>query len=116
MRSASDLAAAESERRARRLFRDADITGWSPNHEVTVKGRTLKIDLALVSLKIAVEIKGWTFHSAPDRAAADDARISDLQLAGWIVLPFGWYELMAHPEAVVAKVREAIALRAASAA
>ena len=116
MRSAADLAAAESERIARRLFRDAGITGWTPNHAVTVKGRTLKIDLALVSLKIAVELKGWTFHSAPDRATADDARVSDLQLAGWIVLPFGWYELMAHPEAVVATVREAIALRMASAA
>lgn len=115
LRSASDLTAAESERLALRLFRDAGITGWTPNHPVTASGRTLKVDLALVRLKIAVEIKGWAFHAAPDRAAADDARISDLQLAGWIVLPFGWHELMASPESVVAAVRAAIRLREASA-
>lgn len=111
--SASDLAAAESERVALRLFHDAGITGWTPNHPVAVQGRILKVDLALVHLKIAVEIKGWAFHAAPDRAAADDARISDLQLAGWIVLPFGWHELMASPESVVAAVRAAISLRQA---
>ena len=69
MRSAADLAAAESERLARRLFRDAGITGWTANLPVRVRGgRTIKVDLALKRHKIAVEVKGWLFHSRSDRA------------------------------------------------
>lgn len=112
MRSAADLAAAESERMARWLFRQAGITGWTPNHAVTVRGgRTIKIDLALKRHKIAVEVKGWLFHSKSDRARGDDDRITDLQLAGWFVIPVGWLELRTDPQGVIAKVRAAIAAR-----
>jgi hypothetical protein len=110
--TASDKAAADSERKALRLFHEAGITGWTPNYPIALHdGRTVKVDLALVKLKIAVEIKGWAHHAAPDRALADDRRITDLQLAGWIVLPFGWYELTNNPERVVAVVLAAIAER-----
>lgn len=71
---------------------------------------------ALKRYKIAVEVKGWLFHSKHDRAKGDDDRITDLQLAGWFVVPVGWLELMTDPAGVVAKVRAAIAARAASAA
>jgi very-short-patch-repair endonuclease len=112
MRSAADLAAAESERRALRVFRDAGITGWSANLRVQVRGgRTIKVDLALPALRIAVEIKGWQFHAASDRAQKDDTRVTDLQLAGWLVIPVGWLELQTDPEGVVAKVMAAIAAR-----
>jgi very-short-patch-repair endonuclease len=117
MRSAGDLAAAESERHARRVLRKAGITGWTPNHSVVVRGgRTIKVDLALKRLTIAIEVKGWIFHSKADRAKGDDDRITDLQLAGWFVIPVGWLELMSDPEGFVAKVRAAIDARAAQAA
>ncbi len=117
MRSAADLAAAESERHARRVLREAGITGWTPNYSVTVRGgHTIKVDLALKKLKIAIEVKGWVFHSKSDRAKGDDDRVTDLQLAGWFVIPVGWLELMSDPEGFVAKVRAAIAARTAQAA
>jgi len=117
MRSAADLAAAESERHARRVLREAGITGWTPNHAVTVRGgRTIKVDLALKRLQIAIEVKGWIFHSKSDRAKGDDDRITDLQLAGWFVIPVGWLELMSDPGGFVAKVVAAIEARAAQAA
>jgi very-short-patch-repair endonuclease len=117
MRSAADLAAAESERFAGRVLREAGIAGWTPNHSVTVRGgRTIKVDLALKRLKIAIEVKGWVFHSKSDRARGDDARITDLQLAGWLVIPVGWLELMSDTEGFVAKVLAAIEARAAQAA
>ena len=117
MRSAADLAAAESERHARRVLREAGITDWTPNHAVTVRGgRTIKVDLALKRLKIVIEVKGWIFHSKSDRAKGDDDRITDLQLAGWFVIPVGWLELMSDPGGFVAKVVAAIEARAAQAA
>lgn len=112
MRSAADLAAAESERLARRLFRDAGITGWTANLPVQVRGgRTIKTDLTLERYKIAVEVKGWMFHSKSDRAKGDDDRITDLQLAGWFVIPVGWLELRTDPAGLIAKLRAAIEAR-----
>jgi very-short-patch-repair endonuclease len=117
MRSAADLAAAESERHARRVLREAGITGWTPNHAVTVRGgRTIKVDLALKRLRIAIEVKGWIFHSESDRAKGDDDRVTDLQLAGWFVIPVGWLELMSDPDGFVAKVLAAVAARTLRAA
>jgi very-short-patch-repair endonuclease len=117
MRSAADLAAAESERHARRVLREAGVTGWTPNHSVTVRGgRTIKVDLALKRLRIAIEVKGWIFHSKSDRAKGDDDRVTDLQLAGWFVIPVGWLELMSDPEGFVAKVLAAVAARTPHAA
>jgi very-short-patch-repair endonuclease len=114
--SANDRTAAESERMARRLFRGAGITGWVSNHPVQVRSGTIKIDLALPELKIAVEVKGWQFHSKSDRGMGDDRRVTDLGIAGWIVVPVGWLELVTDPAGVVARVRAAIAARMAEAA
>ena len=74
---------------ARRLFRGAGITGWVSNHPVAVRGRTIKVDLALPGLRIAVEVKGWQFHSKSDRSMSDDQQVGDLGIAGWIVIPVG---------------------------
>ena len=114
--SANDRTAAESERMARRLFRGAGITGWVSNHPVTVRSGTILIDLALPGLRIAVEVKGWQFHSKSDRSMGDDRRVSDLGTAGWIVIPVGWLELVTDPAGVVARVRAAIAARMTEAA
>jgi very-short-patch-repair endonuclease len=114
MTSANDKAAAESERITRRLLRAAGLHGWVANHPVTIKGRQLKIDLALRRLRIAIEVKGWMFHSASDRGSSDDARVTDLQLAGWLVIPVSWLTLHLQPEAFIAQVREAVAMRSAA--
>ncbi len=114
VRSAADLAASEAERIAHRLLRQANVTGWTSNYRVTVRGRTLIIDIAFVAIRIAVEIKGWRYHSAPDRGRTDDRRTSDLQLAGWMVLTFGWYELTVTPDVVLAEIRDAVTKRVAA--
>lgn len=114
--SATDGAAAESERFARRLLEQAGITGWVGNHPIEVGGYVLKVDLALVHLRIGIEVKGWAFHSLSDRAAADDRRLIDLQLTDWIVIPVGWLALVSEPQTLVAAVRAAIALRRGQAA
>jgi len=111
LKSANDRAAAESERIMRRLLRGAGITGWVSNYELTVRGGCIKVDLALVKYRIGIEVKGWVFHSAGDRAASDDRRVVSLQLTDWIIIPVGWLTLMTEPDDVIAQVRESIALR-----
>jgi very-short-patch-repair endonuclease len=112
MRSAQDAAAADSERLARRLLVAAGIKGWVSNYQIRAGGRSRKVDLANVRLRIAVEVKGWVFHSLADRAASDDSRVVDLQLEGWIVIPVGWLVLTTEPETFLAQVRAAVELRA----
>ena len=113
-RSAADLAASEAERVAHGLLRTAQLTGWTPNYQVTVGGRTFIIDIAFVALRIAVEIKGWRYHAAPDRGRADDRRAAELQLAGWVVLTYGWYDLTVRPDVVLAEIRGAVTRRVAT--
>lgn len=113
--SANDMAAAESERLARRLFREAGITGWEANHRTDSRSGSIKVDLRLRRYRIVVEVKGWVFHSKSDRAMSDDKRVSDLSIAGWIVIPVGYLELVSNPAEVVARVRAAIAAREAEA-
>lgn len=113
-RSAADRAAAESERLAHRILRAAGLVGFTPNYSVLVAGRTVTIDIAFVRARVAIEINGWAFHSAPDRRRGDDAKSAELQLAGWVVLSFGWHDLMQRPEYVVSKIRQALAARSAA--
>jgi very-short-patch-repair endonuclease len=116
MRSASDRAAAESERMAKRLLREAGLKGWVSNHPVAVRSGTILVDLALPRLRIAIEVKGWVFHSLSDRAMQDDNRVTDLGIAGWLVIPVGWLELVTDPTGVVARVRAAVQARELAAA
>jgi very-short-patch-repair endonuclease len=113
IRSANDLAAAESERYARRLLVADGITGWVGNHVVPVGDHKVKVDLALKHLRIAVEVKGWMFHSAGDRGASDDSRVTDLQLAGWLVIPVSWLTMHKDPETSLEQARTAVRIRTA---
>ena len=115
MARAADLAASEAERTAKRLFVDVGSGGFVANYPVAIAGRTVKIDIAFLALKVAIEIKGWAFHSRPDRGRADEAKATDLQLVRWFVTSFTWHDLVARPEYVVAKVRQILRARAAAA-
>jgi len=114
LRSAGDGAASFAERLAHREFKAAGLMGWLANYRVQVVGRWLIIDIAFPELKVAVEISGWAFHSTPEQRARDEQRVADLQLAGWIVLTFSWWDLTHRPDWVVARVRQAIGVRQAA--
>ncbi|HEX5018258.1 MAG TPA: hypothetical protein VFX15_11825 [Actinomycetes bacterium] len=109
--SANDLAAAESERLARRLLRGAGLTDWVSNYPVTLGGTSMKLDLANLRLRIGIEVKGWIFHSKSDRAASDDDRVVAMQLGSWIVIPVGWLTLNAHPQKFLDQVKACIEAR-----
>lgn len=111
LRSAGDRAASEAERMAQVLLRSAGLDGFVANFPTDVAGRTIKIDLAFVQERVAIEVKGWAFHSLPDRGRSDAEREADLQLAGWLVITVTWFDLVSRPDYVVDRVRDAIALR-----
>ena len=67
--------------------------------------------LALASAKLVVEIDGYTFHSTRRSFERDRRKDRDLQALGYTVLRFTWRELTDEPEAVVAAISRALALR-----
>jgi hypothetical protein len=75
---------------------------------VTLDGASRQLDLAYLELKIAIEFDGWDRHQARRRFDTDRARTIDLQLAGWLVLPF---TSRTSRDEVVAKVAQARAKR-----
>ena len=81
-------------------------------YPVILDRRRRRIDLAYPDLKIAIEFDGWDRHQIRRRFDDDRARTVDLQLAGWLVLPFTSATLRT---VVVDKVREARAQRKAAA-
>jgi very-short-patch-repair endonuclease len=111
LRSAGDRAASEAERMAQVLLRSAGLDGFVANFPTEVAGRPIKIDLAFVQERVAIEVKGWAFHSLPDRGRSDAEREADLQLAGWLVITVTWFDLVSRPDYVVDRVRDAIARR-----
>ena len=44
------------------------------------------IDVALVELRIAIEIDGWAYHVEPDRFQRDRTKVVDLTVIGWTVV------------------------------
>lgn len=113
-RSAADRAASQAERVAHTVLRRAQITGWGANVAVVAGGLRLIVDIAFVAERVAVEIEGWAFHSSPEKRARDEARRAALQLEGWIVLTFAWWDVTQRPGYVVATVRRALDSRLAA--
>ncbi|MDT4936480.1 MAG: hypothetical protein QOG80_151 [Pseudonocardiales bacterium] len=101
-----DGAAAESERRLHRILRSAGIGGWRPNYAVWIDGDLVAVvDVALLELKIAIEVDGMAHHIDPDRFQRDRTRQNRLIALGWTVLRFTWTDLTERPGYVIATIR-----------
>lgn len=104
LQAAGDGARSEAERLFLKLLRDARITGWQANYRL---GR-YTVDAAFVATKIAIEVDGWAFHSAPADFQVDRERQNYIALMGWQVLRFTWLDLTQYPQRVVSVLRMAI--------
>jgi very-short-patch-repair endonuclease len=101
-----DGAAAESERLLHRILRSGGLTGWKANYPIWVGGELVAVvDVALLDLRIAIEVDGWAYHSDVDRFRADRIRQNALVALGWTVLRFTWADLTQRPGYVLATIR-----------
>jgi very-short-patch-repair endonuclease len=76
---------------------------------VVVDGTRRRLDLAYPDVKIAIDFDGWDSHRMRRHFDDDRARSIELQLAGWLVLPF---TSRSTESDVVDKVGRALAKRA----
>ena len=90
----------------------AGINGMTTQEEVHVAGHTYFIDIALPTLKIAIEFDGRikygdTVDEVHESIEAEQRRQRDLERAGWTVIRVRWSDLRVIDE-VVAQVLVAI--------
>ena len=78
----------EPERRLARALVDAGLPTPTVQHRVQLGNRTMRIDLAYPTAKIAIEYDSWQFHSSRSSFDRDRARGNALELRGWLVLRF----------------------------
>lgn len=70
-----------------------------------------RLDFAYPSLRIAIELDGYSVHSRREVFEDDRRRQNQLELAGWLVLRFTHADLRDRPEYVSATVRNALRVR-----
>lgn len=100
----------ELERLMHRLLRDNDLPIAVSQYKVRVNGETYSIDFAYPELKIAIE-PGGEYHLSRQQREADLHRQNQLQLNGWLVLPFTWTMVTQQPKLVAGHIRDAIVIR-----
>ncbi len=72
-----------------------------------------RLDGAYPERRLAVKFDGQSFHSAPEAVFRDRRRQNSLELEGWRVLRFTWWDVVHDTKRFVATVRAAL-LRAAA--
>jgi hypothetical protein len=72
-----------------------------------------RLDYAIPSVKVALEVDGYVWHFSPEHKRRDEARRRKLVLDGWRPLVYTWVDVTGHPEKMV---REYLTLAASPAA
>jgi very-short-patch-repair endonuclease len=67
-----------------------------------------RIDLALVSPRIAIECDGKNFHSSPKARARDRRKDKCLKVNGWLVLRFSGRRIYREMPKVLKEIEEAV--------
>lgn len=93
------------ERLLLRALRRAHATGWQAGVHVVTGAGPFWLDLAVVSLRLAVEIDGWTVHSAVGAFHSDRERQNALVAAGWTVYRYTPRRLADELDTVVTEIR-----------
>lgn len=104
-----------AERAAHRALRAAGVRGWRANHPVIESADdppVAVLDIALVELKLAVEIDGAQYHNRLEAFGRDRWRDEQLALLGWQVVRFSARRVLEDPEGFARAVVEIASIRA----
>lgn len=105
----SERAESAQESRLRIFLVTGGITGLCPNLWVTVRGRRLRIDLAIPERKVAIEYQS-EYHLDPEQRRKDMTRASILASDEWLTLEINTDD-MASPREIVERVRATLKTR-----
>lgn len=95
----------EAERRMLALLRAAGL----PPSDVNVRVCGQEVDMLWRAERLIVEIDGFEYHRTREAFERDRLRDARLQAAGYRVMRITWRQISERPEAVVARVAQALA-------
>lgn len=100
----------------RLLLIENNLTGFTPQYTVTLRGNSFRVDFAWEEEKLIVEFDGEVKYSGrfgdpTEMIRAERRREKELTNAGWRVLRVSWNMLTRDPEQVVAMLRQELAAR-----
>ena len=110
-RAADGRSANAFESALRGILVEAGMVDFTPQVEIQLPGRRVRVDLADRARKLVVEADSFEFHGDRDGFERDCERYDALTAAGWVVLRFTWRQVVDHPQWVVETVRATSALR-----
>jgi len=99
----------ELERRLLRLIRSSDL----PKPEVNAYLEGKERDLIWREQRVVVEADSYRFHADARTWASDIGKTNELQLLGYVVLRFTWFDVTERPAWVIAEIKRALTLRSA---
>lgn len=99
------------EPRMARLLRDAGLPPAVFHHVITTPAGLFlaEVDFAYPTLKLAIEVDGFTVHGTPRAMSKDFVRQNGLVPHGWHVLRFTWHQVVRQPAMVAATIAAALA-------
>jgi very-short-patch-repair endonuclease len=98
----------EAERRLLKLIRAAEL----PIPDVNVWVAGIEVDFFWPEHKLVVETDGFRYHSSRRAFERDRGRDAALAACGYAVIRITWRQLVDAPEAVIARIAAALAVRA----
>jgi very-short-patch-repair endonuclease len=91
------------ESRMARIFRRARLpvpkveVRWGPRQRY-------RLDFAYPAIRLVIEVDGVVAHGRPETMRYDHRRDRELQLAGWTVMRFDWWEVTHEADRVAAEI------------
>ncbi len=93
------------EQKLLKLVRESDL----PNPETNQWVHGINVDQLWREQRVVVEADSYQFHSHSKPWAKDVGKTNELQLHGYIVLRFTWFDVTQRPGWVLEKIRRALA-------
>lgn len=69
-----------------------------------VEGGRYRFDYAWPEIRLAIEAKGYAWHSSPEALAADSQRERHMAGQEWTFLSYTWVEVLRRPDEVIAEI------------
>lgn len=95
------------ESRAARLFKSHGLPVPKAEVEWSPDGRRYRLDFAYPHLRLVIEVDGWASHMSPEKQRYDNTRSNALNVEGWTVLHFDWWQVTFEGDRVAAQIRQA---------
>jgi very-short-patch-repair endonuclease len=94
-----------------RLLRRGKLPVARPQHRIHENGKLVaRVDFMYPEQRVVIEVDGARWHMGRRARVKDAERDNYLNIRGWTVLRFSWFDLVERPEYVLDQIRRALGI------